>query len=291
VAVITEVAAAIRSYSVGGVDVTVPYPESSTPPFGDGIVLMPWPNRVKDGTWQLHGATQQLAITEPERNSALHGLLRFSPYSVVEQSVSAITLAATVFPQNGYPFQLDTTVTYELDDAGLTVTHTVHNVSDAEAPVAIGSHPFFTIGGVPTEDLVLTLSAATRFEVDARLNPVREVSVEGTMFDLRVGHKLADVYLDDAFGGLIFVDGVSRHWLTAPDGRKVEIWQDDNFRYVQGFTTREFPKVGGMGLAVAVEPMTAPPDAFNSGQDLHWLAPDEHWSVRWGVRYLPAPGA
>jgi aldose 1-epimerase len=54
---------------------------------------------------------------------------------------------------------------------------------------------------------------------------------------------------------------------------------------VQVFTTRAFPKGAGEGLAVAVEPMTAPPDAFNSGEGVRWLEPGEHWSVNWGVRY------
>jgi aldose 1-epimerase len=38
-----------------------------------------------------------------------------------------------------------------------------------------------------------------------------------------------------------------------------------------------------LGQAVAIEPMTAPADAFNSGQGLRWLAPGEDWVVRWGI--------
>jgi aldose 1-epimerase len=290
-ATITELAAGLRSYSVGGVDLTEPFPESSAPPFGDGIVLMPWPNRIEDGVWHLDGVPQQLDITEPARNNSLHGLLRNSPYSLVEQSDSAVTLAATVFPQNGYPFLLDTTVSYALDDDGLSVTHYVHNVSNAKAPVAIGTHPFFTISDVPSEDLILTVSASTRFDVDARLNPIREIPVEGTDYDLRTGRKLVDLSLDDAFGGVTIIDGFSRHWLEAPDGRRVELWQDESCGFVQVFTTHHFPKRDGLGLAVAVEPMTAPPNAFNTGQGLRWLEPNEEWSVRWGVRYLPARDA
>jgi aldose 1-epimerase len=121
---------------------------------------MPWPNRIEDGKWTLNGEPMQLDITEPARNNSLHGLLRHAPYSVVDQTETAITLAATVFPQGGYPFLLDTTVRYELTDDGLVVTHGVHNLSAAKAPVAVGTHPFFTISDVPSEDLVLTVNAA-----------------------------------------------------------------------------------------------------------------------------------
>jgi aldose 1-epimerase len=283
-ATITELAAALREFSIGGVDLTEPYPEQSTPPFGNGIVLMPWPNRIEDGVWQLDGAPQQLAITEPDKNNALHGLLHYTAYRLVERDESSVTLGAVVFPQHGYPFHLDTTVRYELVENGLNVTHRVRNLSAAKAPVAIGTHPFLTIGDVPSEDLQLTVYAATRFEVDARLNPIREIDVDGPNYDLRPGRPLKDLQLDDAFGGLIPVDGVSAV-LRAPDGREVRLLQDDNHPFVQVFTTRDFPKKGGKGLAVAVEPMTAPPNAFNSGIGVRWIEPGDSWTVGWGIRY------
>ncbi len=283
-AVITQVAAALREFTVGGVDLTEPYPESVSPPFGDGIVLVPWPNRVEDGLWSLDGKPQQLDITEPARHNALHGLLRNVGYTLVDVQPNAVTLDATVFPQHGYPFHLATTVRYELTDSGLAVTHTVRNLSAAKAPVAIGTHPFLTIGDVPTEQLTLTVHATTRFEVDARLNPIAELPVAGSRFDLRSGRLVGELDLDDAFGGVETVDGVSAV-LAAPDGREVRLVQDENHGYVQVFTTRDFPKKGGPGLAVAVEPMTAPPNAFNSGLGLMWVEPGQSWSVGWGIRF------
>jgi len=283
--IITEVAAGIRALSVDGVELVETFPASVIPPFGSGTVLVPWPNRIEDGLWLLDGAPQQLALTEPELHNALHGLLVSFPYRVTVQTQDSVTLAAPVYPQRGYPFQLHTTVRYDLLDDGLRVTHGFRNVGAGRAPVAVGTHPFFTIGGVPTADLVLTLSAGTRFETDARLNPIREVPVEGTEYDLRAGRRVGELSLDDAFGAVTPVDGVSRHRLTAPDGQFVELWQDESFGFVQVFTTREFPLADGPGLAIAIEPMTAPPNAFNSGQGVHWLEPDEDWSVTWGIRY------
>jgi aldose 1-epimerase len=289
-AIITEVAASLRTLSIGGVHLTEPYADDVVPPFGDGIVLVPWPNRVEDGRWLLDGVEQRLDLTEPERGNALHGLLRDRPYTVVERSDSAVTLAATVFPTRGYPFQLDTTVRYELVDDGLRVTHGITNVGSATAPVAVGTHPFLRLGDLPTDELVLTVAAGTRFETDARLNPVSETPVEGTGFDLRGGRPVAELQLDDAFGAVTPAGELSRHRLTASDGRFVELWQDADFGFVQVFTTRIFPRDVGLespvlGTAIAVEPMTAPPNAFNTGQGLRWLGPGETWSLSWGIRY------
>jgi aldose 1-epimerase len=283
-AIIVQVGASLRSFRIGGIDLTQPYPEHSTPPFGDGIVLVPWPNRIEDGLWNLDGQAQQLDITEPERHNAIHGLLRNTGYTLIERTERSVTLGATVFPQHGYPFLLETSVTYELVDDGLKVSHRIQNESLGAAPVAIGTHPFFQIGDVPTDELTLTLHASTRFPVDERLNVSPEIPVEGTDYDLRAGRLVADLDLDDAFGDVAVVDQVSAV-LTAPDGRSVALWQDENFPYVQVFTTRAFPRGTETVTAIAIEPMTAPADAFNSGQSLRWVEPGETWLATWGVRY------
>jgi aldose 1-epimerase len=286
-AVIVEVAASIREFRIGTVELTEPYGEFSLPPFADGIVLVPWPNRIEDGVWELDGARQQLDITEPDKHNAIHGLLRFARYLVVERAEGSVTLGATIFPQHGYPFLLETSVRHELTDDGMTVTHRITNQSDLPAPVAIGTHPFFQIGDVPTEDLTLTVHAGTRFPVDERLNPSSEIAVDGTDYDLRAGRRVADINLDDAFGDVKPVNQVTAE-LTAPDGRSVALWQDENFPYVQIFTTRRFPRGTGFVTAIAMEPMTAPANAFNSGQSLKWLNPGETWQAAWGIRYTPA---
>jgi aldose 1-epimerase len=283
-AIITEVAAGLRALSVDGVELVETFAENLRPPLVSGVVLVPWPNRVEDGIWMLDGVQQHLALTEPGRHNAVHGLLASTPYRVAERSDEAITLAATVFPQAGFPFHLDTTVRYEVLADGLRVTHGVRNVGGRRAPYAVGAHPYFRLGDVPTEDLVLTIDAATRFETDARLNPLRVLPVEDSEYDLRQGRRIGDLVLDDAFGSLAPVDGISRHSLTAPDGRFVELWQDEAFGFVQVFTTDRFPRESGPVHAVAVEPMTAPPNALNSGLGLIWLEPGESWSGGWGVR-------
>ncbi|WEO76651.1 aldose 1-epimerase family protein [Cryobacterium sp. SO2] len=286
-ATITEVAAGLREYALNGIDLVEGFAASSVPPLGAGIVLAPWPNRIRDGVWTHDGTRHQLAITEPAQGNAIHGLLAVTAYRLVTQTANEVTLAATVYPQTGYPYQLDTTVTYTLTADGLAVTHGIRNVGGAAAPVALGTHPYLKIGDVPTGDLLLRLNAGTHIDVDSRLNPVGVTPVDGTRFDLRAGARVGDLDLDDGFGGVVVTGGVGEHSLTAPDGRRVTLWGDENMAYVQVFTPRIFPvrSAGEVkrGQAVAIEPMTAPADAFNSGQGLRWLAPGEEWVVRWGI--------
>ncbi|QAV71587.1 aldose epimerase [Salinibacterium sp. UTAS2018] len=283
-ATITELAASLREFSIGGVELVESYAESAMPPFADGIVLVPWPNRIEDGTWMLDGEAQELDITERDRNNAIHGLLRNAGYSLIERTEGSVTLGATIFPQHGYPFHVHTTVRYELVEGGLRVSHTATNLSDAAAPYALGTHPFFKIGDTPIAQLTLTMTAATRFESNERLIPTGEVAVAGTEFDLSAGRPVGELDLDTAFGGVEVVDGVAAR-LAAPDGREVRVMVDENFSFVQLFTPRIFPTLNGIGQVVAIEPMTAAPNAFNTGRGLLWLEPGVEFAATWGVEF------
>ncbi len=284
-ATITQVAAGIRELRIDSVDLTEPFPLDATPPSGCGIVLVPWPNRVKDGTWEHGGQARRLALTEPARSNAIHGLLRYRPYLLTQQEATSVTLRADVYPELGYPFQLATSVRYDLRADGLAVTHTITNAGVSPAPVAIGAHPYLKIGGVPTGDLTVTVDAATHVEVDDRLNVVGETAVDGTRFDLRAGRRVADLELDDGFADVAMRDGEVAHTVSAPDGRTVTLWADENFGYVQVYTSRSFATTTASDVALAVEPMTAPANALNTGRGLRWIEPGASWAARWGIRH------
>lgn len=274
---ISQVGASLRSLQVGDVDLVPPYPLDRPSPSCSGVVLAPWPNRVRDGAWDDNGTRRRLAITEPALNNAIHGLLRYTAYEI-EQTDAAATLRTTIVPQTGYPYLVETAVTYTLTESGVDVTHTLTNHSESNAPVALGTHPFVTIGDVDPHELVLRIPAASLFEVDDRLLPTGTSPVDQA---LRDGIRLADASLDTGFLDLTRdSDGLVRHSLTAPDGRRVTLWQGEGFDFVQVYTTTDYP---GQARAVAIEPMTAPADGFNSGLGIRRLEPHESWELTWGI--------
>ncbi|WBU36736.1 aldose 1-epimerase family protein [Homoserinibacter sp. YIM 151385] len=295
-AVIGTVAAVLAGLRIGGIHLTEPIAEGEPPALCSGMVLAPWPNRVRAGRWELDGAVQQLDISEPARGGALHGLLRHEEYAILERGESHVVLGALIPPQHGWPFSLATTVRYELRPDGLRVEHGVRNVGRGRAPWAVGTHPYLRIGDIPVEELRLTVHADEHYLVDEVLDPTGTAPVDGAPEDLRHGPRIGDLVLDTAYRGVAHVDGASAR-LDAPDGASLELLQDADWRYVQVFTAvpgmpgRDFPKAdagGRVGWAVAVEPMTAPPDALNSGEGLVWLEEGEAWSGSWGLRFTPA---
>lgn len=291
-AVITELAAGLRSYSVAGTLFTETYADDQIPPGAGGITLAPWANRIEDGLWYLDGRKQQLDITEVARNNAIHGLLRNAGYTAVDQQGDSVALEATIFPQHGYPFLVRHRVEYALaPDGGLVVHQTLINDSGKRAPFVLGAHPYLRIGDVPVEDLVLTVQAGTTLSADGRLIPRSEDPVSGNL-DFRGGRRIRNIRIDAAFTGLAFEHGVARHTLAADDGRSVSLWQDESCPYVHVFISTEYP---GQKLVVAVEPMTGPANAFNSGAGLRWLEPGAEFTMGWGIdavsqRDRPAQG-
>lgn len=288
-AVITEVGAGLRGFHVDGVPYSESYEADRLPPGAAGAVLVPWPNRVADGRWELEGEPQQLALTEPERRNAIHGLLRHTPWAVSEHTDSTVVLHAMIPAQPGWPVPLLTSVEYVVDENGLGVHHAVENLGSRPVPFGLGVHPYPRAGNAATDDCTLRLAASSVLPADeGRMLPASpERELEGAEVELRGGRSLRGVWLDTAFGGARPAPGdpreLVRHSVTDPTGHGVEVWADPVFGWVQVYTAGEFP---GRGRAVAVEPMTCPPDALNSGTDLITLEPGRTWSARWGLRPL-----
>ena len=279
-AVVTSLAAGLRHYERAGVALVESYPLDRIAPGAAGITLAPFANRVDGGLWHLNGVPQQLDITEVPRNNAIHGLLRNTGYQALEQGEAHVLLEAHIHPQHGYPFLMRHRVRYGLDAGGhLRVAQTLINDSAAPAPFVLGAHPYFTLGTVAAEELHIQVNGASCVQADERMIPTATVPVAGR-FDLRGGAPVADSFMDNAFTDLLMHDGEGRHTLSAPDGRSVSLWHDDSVKYVHVFITDKFP---GRALAVAMEPMTGPANAFNSCDGLRWLEPAASFTMNWGI--------
>lgn len=282
---ITEVGAALRSLQIGGVHIVPGYPEGMPMPAAAGLVMAPWPNRVRDGVWRQRGREHRLALTEPALGNASHGLLRFTAYRVLSRRADRVTLGAVIYPQTGYPFHVVSSVRYRVTVDGLEVRHELTGAGPDAAPVAVGAHPYLQIEGWDTADLLLQVPGEQWYPTDARSLPLDPLPVDAS-HDLRSPRPVGDLDLDTCYTRLSRDDDDRvRVRLTAPGGPQVTLWGGSGIRHVQVFTTDRYP---GRPLALAVEPMSAPPDALNSGVDLRWLAPGESWRVEWGLTLAPA---
>lgn len=84
-AVVVEVGGGLRSYSVGGRELVDGYRADEMSSSGRGQVLIPWPNRLQDGSYEFDGWRHQLPLNEPERRNAIHGLVRWATWTAAER--------------------------------------------------------------------------------------------------------------------------------------------------------------------------------------------------------------
>jgi aldose 1-epimerase len=283
-ATIVEVGGGLRQYAVAGTDVLAGYAVGETIRAGRGQVLMPWPNRIRDGRYDFAGTARQLALTEPTKHNAIHGLVRWAPWRLVEHGAGTLTVGYRLFPQPGWDGVLDLSVTYTLGDGGLRVTPSATNVGTVAVPFGYGAHPYVAIGTTPLAEVELCVPADLEVRVDERLVPAGTEPVRPEL-DFRVPRPLGAARLDTAFTGLSRRDDAI--WAVTVGGLvdrgPVTVWGDRAFDWLQVFTAQGEDEgvVGSRG--VAVEPMTCPADAFNSGEGLVVLEPGQSWSGTWGV--------
>ena len=282
-AVVVEVGGGLRTYAVGGRELLDGYAPDEMCRSGRGQQLIPWPNRIEDGSYEFDGRRLQLALNEASARNAIHGLVRWSAWTIAEREPARAILEHVLHPRPGYPFSLALRVEYELSEGGLSVRRTATNTGSEPCPYGAGAHPYLRLGTETVDPLLLRVPAATVLYSDDRGIPVRGAPVEGTELDFRVARPIGATRIDNAFSDLERDgDGLARVELRDVDGDStVTVWVDESHPYVMVFTGDPLPDVARR--SIAVEPMTCPPNAFRTGEHLVRLEPGESTTGTWGI--------
>jgi aldose 1-epimerase len=282
-AVLDGVGGGIRSYTARGRDLLDGYPAGEPSPSGRGQVLIPWPNRLEDGSYEFDGQRHQLELNEPENRNAIHGLVRWEHWTVGEREAHRVVMEHVLSPQPGYPFTLELSIEYALTTSGLSVRTTATNIGESACPFGLGAHPYLTVGTETVDSVILHVPAGTVVGSDERGLPRDAAPVEGTEFDFRRPRPIGSTRLDHAFTDLVREeDGLARIAVSGlHPGSGLDLWLDEAYSYLQLFTGDPLPDVNRRSLAV--EPMTCPANAFRTGEGLIRLEPSTSFTSFWGI--------
>jgi aldose 1-epimerase len=277
-AVVVEVGGGLRTYTVGGAAVLDGYGEDEMASGGRGQLLMPWPNRIRDGAYTFAGQDLQLPLTEPSRHNANHGLARWANWRATVHEADRVTLELTLHPQPGYPFTLGLAVEHRLGAGGLSVSTTATNLGAGPCPYGAGAHPYLTVGTESVDEALLYVPASTYLWSDEQGIPQEQRLTVRSPFDFDPAKPIGQLKMDVAFTDLTANEAV----LASPNGRRVRLWWDAAHRWVMVFTGDTL-EVSRRRRSVAIEPMTCAPNGFVSGDGLRVLEPEESWTTTWGV--------
>ena len=191
-------------------------------------------------------------------------------------------------PSAGLGWTLELTVTYELDEQRPHRPAARAQHRRPRAPFGFGVHPYLTAGEQRVDELEIAATGSVRLKVDPRAAAAARACRRSTGArttargrpDRRppARHRLHRP-------GRRTRDGRWRVRLHHPgSGRDHHLWADAAaYPWLQVFTGDALPEPLRRTSGVAVEPMTCPPDAFRSGQDLIVLAPGQEFEGLWGI--------
>jgi aldose 1-epimerase len=252
--------------------------------YGAGNIMLPFPNRVDGGKYNVGGITHQLPINELQRNNAIAGLVRDVDWIVTKHTANELILKLLLDEPSGYPFKLLVQVTYQISEGRLTVTTRTKNVGQTPAPYGVGFHPYLKLPGTPSIDVCsLQIPASSYLRVTTRMIPfLPAVAVDRGPYDFRTLKQVGSTVLDTCFTDLTpDGDGLTRIKLRG-FREEVVVFMDSAFKYLQVYSGDTLP-ASDRRIAIALEPQTCAPDAFNNALGLLTLAPGAEHRCQWGI--------
>jgi aldose 1-epimerase len=231
--------------------------------------LSPFACRIKNANYSFGQGSYHLTKFS-KGSSAIHGLIYDAVFSVVNQSADETEACVTfqyVYDNDseGYPFSYRCEVEYTLTaNNSLTITTTITNIDEQLMPVADGWHPYFTLGD-RVDECQLEFQSKEMLEFDEDLVPT------GRLIPYQVFGSLEEINtitLDNCFT-VNFAECQPLCVFRNPKKKvQVEIYPATSYPYLLIFTPDH-------RKSIAIENLSAAPDAFNNGIGLKVLAPDE----------------
>lgn len=264
-----------------GHSITTSYSDFDQRIGAEGDILAPFPGRINKGTYQFDGNEYVLQINERSGEHAIHGFVRSLRWEIIESAETSVTVGVVTSPVSGYPFATSLQIQYALSDSGLSVTATAKNLSDTEAPFAIGYHSYFMAGDAFVDTSRLTIPFDKVLEFNALIPTGRILDVAEASVDFRTLSVIGNKVIDNCFvsprcdNPTVVLCGATLN---------IEVWMDaaayPNCVVFTGDTLVD----GRKRRALAIEPMSCTSDGFNHPEwGLTRLSPGTSWSGTWGV--------
>lgn len=248
-------------------------------------MLIPFPGRIKDGQYVFSDEPYQLECNDKDGPNAIHGFVRSLLWIVTEQTESSVRFTVDLSPQPGYPFSLSAEIAYSLGDDGLECGYRVCNTGSQAAPLAVGFHPYFSIGDGLIDSLLLELPFTGALEFIDLIPTGRVLPIQDTEFDFRIPRIIGSTRFNTCFVNPVRgEDGRTTIKLSHTNGNRITVWTDRSMSYAVLYSGDPLPE-SHRRRSLAIEPMTSASDGFNHPEwGLLSRAPGEAAAGAWGVQ-------
>ena len=246
-------------------------------PYHPSALLSPWVNRVRNGNYSFEGRNYQLPINEPNLGNAIHGLLARKPFEISQENSKATLSYRYTAEEKAYPFPFEMQLTYSFTEENIfQLRMTAKNTGEGNMPFACGWHPYFNLTEGNLADWSIRFDSVSKFHSDSQMIPLREEN-----YDASTGVNLGEEILDNVFR-LKSIEKHITHFYNKSKSESLYIEQSSiDFPFLVVFAPEN-------GNCVAIEPMSANTDAFNTGDGLRILSPGENFDSTVKIWYAKA---
>ncbi len=276
VEVIPACGAVLHSFSIvhNGNDLNIIDNYSSASDFKNNVAgqgfksckLSPFACRIHNAAYDFAGVTYKIEKYR-DKGHALHGLLFDAVFTIVSQQAdeekSSVTLQYKYRGWDiGYPFKYDCIITYSLSkDNCLTIVTEIINKDEGLIPVQDGWHPYFNFGG-SIDELQLEFQSKEEVEFNDALIPTGKLLKYGAFTSLK---QITDTIFDNCYTLNFYECQPLCVLRDAVKNIQLEIHTDNSYPYLNIYTPSH-------RKSIAIENLSAVPNAFNNGIGLVTLA-------------------
>lgn len=277
-ATIVTMGGGVASLRYKGQDIVYPFSPEHLPPLHQGKVLAPFPNRIIDGRYTFKDHEYQLPINDVDNSCALHGLVAWQEWDIVDMWEHELVLENIIPPRHGYPFLIKIQAHYELiDGMGMRIEFKATNLAEEEAPFGIGMHTFITCNRQPINECKLHFPCDHVFATDDRNRPINKVPVAELGYDFNQPREIGDINFNNCF----LAPNEGRLSTVALEYKRLFVFMKTSAPYIQLYTPEIFKR-----QALGAEPMSCAPDAFNNGLGLVSLQQHQYFSLNFMIGAL-----
>ncbi len=249
-------------------------------PYHPSALLSPWVNRVRNGNYSFEGRNYQLPINEPNLGNAIHGLLARKSFDLTTDRSKVELTYQYLAEENAFPFAFEMRLIYAFTtENAFQITFQAKNTGTGNMPFACGWHPYFCLTEGSLSDWSIRFDSICKFLSDSQMIPLRE-----EIYDASAGVNLGEEILDNVFR----IKKMDKHITHLYNKQKKESLYIEQSSHDFPFLVVFAPENEN---CVAIEPMSANTDAFNTGDGLRILAPNEIFSSTVTIRYVKADKA
>lgn len=199
-------------------------------------------------------------------NHAIHGIVYDGVYNIVatkaNNEFALVELQYSYLGEDkGYPFPFSVTVVWKLaKENDLSVSTTITHQNEKAIPICDGWHPYFKMD-VPVDECTLQINSNEQVEFDETLIPTGKIIADERFLQTTT---LQNIELDNCFQ---LKNNQEPNCILNGKKLALEISSNQNYPYLQIYTPPH-------RQSIAIENLSATPDAFNNNMGLIYLQPN-----------------